>query len=125
MAGRGTDIPLGPGVNALGGLHVICCQFNATRRIDRQLRGRAGRRGEPGSIETMHSLEAPLLAAYVPRWLATSLAKRDEIRPRGLAALLARLPQRLEQARQRAQREQLLQQDLELERGLAFGGRGE
>jgi len=125
MAGRGTDIPLGPGVSALGGLHVICCQFNAARRIDRQLRGRAGRRGEPGSVETLLSLEAPLLAAYVPDWLATRLAKCEEICPRGLAALFARLPQRLEQARQRAQREQLSQQDQELERGLAFGGRGE
>jgi preprotein translocase subunit SecA len=104
---------------------VVCCQFNAARRIDRQLRGRAGRRGEPGSVETLLSIESPLLAAYLPGWLAAILAKRDEIRPRGLAALLARLPQALEQARQRAQREQLLQQDLELERGLAFGGRGE
>lgn len=125
MAGRGTDIALGPGVKELGGLHVICCQFNAARRIDRQLRGRAGRRGEPGSVETLLSLQAPLLAAYVPRWLAAALAQREEIRPRAISSLLARLPQRLEQSRQRAQRAQLLQQDIDMERGLAFGGRGE
>ncbi|HKX43020.1 MAG TPA: prepilin peptidase, partial [Burkholderiaceae bacterium] len=51
MAGRGTDIPLEDGVAELGGLHVICCQLNAARRIDRQLAGRCARQGDPGSVE--------------------------------------------------------------------------
>jgi preprotein translocase subunit SecA len=51
MAGRGTDITLGPGVAALGGLHVLCCQDNASARLDRQFVGRAARAGDPGSAE--------------------------------------------------------------------------
>ncbi|HMQ79080.1 MAG TPA: preprotein translocase subunit SecA, partial [Ignavibacteria bacterium] len=49
MAGRGTDIKLGPGVADLGGLHIIGTERHEARRIDRQLRGRAGRQGDPGS----------------------------------------------------------------------------
>lgn len=53
MAGRGTDIALGAGVAQIGGLHVICCQHNASARIDRQLHGRCARQGDPGSVETI------------------------------------------------------------------------
>lgn len=49
MAGRGTDIKLGPGVAEAGGLHIIGTERHESRRIDRQLRGRAGRQGDPGS----------------------------------------------------------------------------
>lgn len=51
LAGRGTDIELGPGVAAAGGLHVLCCQDNPSARLDRQLIGRAARQGDPGSAE--------------------------------------------------------------------------
>jgi preprotein translocase subunit SecA len=51
MAGRGTDIALGAGVAALGGLHVLCCQDNTSARADRQFIGRSARAGEPGSAE--------------------------------------------------------------------------
>jgi preprotein translocase subunit SecA len=77
MAGRGTDIELGEGVAALGGLHVISCQLNAARRIDRQLAGRAARQGDPGSVQTMLSLHNPLLAqayAHVAATLSGALA---------------------------------------------------
>jgi len=47
MAGRGTDIKLGPGVKEAGGLHIIGTERHESRRIDRQLRGRAGRQGDP------------------------------------------------------------------------------
>jgi preprotein translocase subunit SecA len=64
MAGRGTDIQLGPGVAELGGLHVIGTNRHESRRIDNQLRGRAGRQGDPGSSEFFISLEDDLLSKY-------------------------------------------------------------
>jgi preprotein translocase subunit SecA len=62
MAGRGTDIKLGPDVHALGGLHVIAEERNEARRIDRQLAGRAGRQGDPGSSQFFMSYEDDLIA---------------------------------------------------------------
>jgi preprotein translocase subunit SecA len=67
MAGRGTDIKLGPGVAQLGGLHVIGTERHDARRIDRQLLGRAGRQGDPGSGQFFVSLEDELLEALGPR----------------------------------------------------------
>ena len=64
MAGRGTDIQLGPGVAKLGGLHVIGTNRHESRRIDHQLRGRAGRQGDPGSSEFFISLEDDMLVKY-------------------------------------------------------------
>ena len=64
MAGRGTDIQLGPGVADLGGLHVIGTNRHESRRIDNQLRGRAGRQGDPGSSEFFVSLQDDLLLKY-------------------------------------------------------------
>jgi len=61
MAGRGTDIKLGPGVAEAGGLHVIGTERHEAARIDRQLSGRAGRQGDPGSAQFMLSLEDQLL----------------------------------------------------------------
>jgi len=61
MAGRGTDIKLGPGVAEKGGLHVIITERNDSGRIDRQLIGRAGRQGDPGSYRLVLSLEDELL----------------------------------------------------------------
>ena len=64
MAGRGTDIRLGAGVAELGGLHVIGTQKHESRRIDNQLRGRAGRQGDPGSSRFFVSLEDDLMMKY-------------------------------------------------------------
>jgi preprotein translocase subunit SecA len=61
MAGRGTDIKLGPGVAENGGLHVIGTERHEAERIDRQLLGRAGRQGDPGTAQFMLSLEDLLL----------------------------------------------------------------
>jgi preprotein translocase subunit SecA len=61
MAGRGTDIKLGPGVAENGGLHVIGTERHEAERIDRQLIGRAGRQGDPGTAQFMVSLEDQLL----------------------------------------------------------------
>jgi preprotein translocase subunit SecA len=64
MAGRGTDILLGERVAELGGLYVIGTNRHESRRIDNQLRGRAGRQGDPGSSRFFVSLEDPLLVKY-------------------------------------------------------------
>ena len=64
MAGRGVDIRLGAGVAELGGLHVIGTNRHESSRIDRQLRGRAGRQGDPGSSQFFVSLQDPLFIKY-------------------------------------------------------------
>ena len=64
MAGRGTDIVLGEGVQALGGLHVIGTERHEARRIDNQLRGRQGRQGDPGSSRFYLSLEDDLMRIF-------------------------------------------------------------
>lgn len=64
MAGRGTDIKLGEGVKDLGGLHILGTERHESRRIDNQLRGRAGRQGDPGSSRFYLSLEDDLLRLF-------------------------------------------------------------
>ncbi|MDC2829119.1 preprotein translocase subunit SecA [Limosilactobacillus mucosae] len=64
MAGRGTDIKLGPGVKELGGLYVIGTEKHESRRIDNQLRGRSGRQGDPGTSQFFLSLEDELLIRF-------------------------------------------------------------
>jgi len=64
MAGRGTDIKLGPGVADLGGLHVLATERHESRRIDRQLRGRCSRQGDPGSSHFFISLEDDLMRLF-------------------------------------------------------------
>ena len=64
MAGRGTDIVLGEGVPALGGLHIIGTERHESRRIDNQLRGRSGRQGDPGSSRFYLSLEDDLMRLF-------------------------------------------------------------
>ena len=64
MAGRGTDIKLGEGVTELGGLHVIGSERHESRRIDRQLRGRCSRQGDPGGSQFFISLEDPLMRLF-------------------------------------------------------------
>ncbi len=64
MAGRGTDIKLGEGVKELGGLHIIGTERHESRRIDLQLRGRAGRQGDPGSTRFYLSLEDDLMRLF-------------------------------------------------------------
>jgi preprotein translocase subunit SecA len=64
MAGRGTDIMLGEGVAELGGLHIIGTERHESRRIDNQLRGRAGRQGDPGSSQFFLSMEDELMRRF-------------------------------------------------------------
>jgi len=75
MAGRGTDILLGPGVKERGGLHIIGTERHESRRIDNQLRGRAGRQGDPGSSQFYLSLEDDLMRIFAPEWVARFLGR--------------------------------------------------
>jgi preprotein translocase subunit SecA len=68
MAGRGTDIKLGEGVKELGGLHVVCTELHDSARIDRQLVGRCGRQGDPGTWRQFLALDDEILiAGYGPK----------------------------------------------------------
>ena len=69
MAGRGTDIKLGPGVADLGGLVVIGTERMENHRIDLQIRGRSGRQGDPGISKFFISLEDDLLKKWGPDWI--------------------------------------------------------
>ena len=127
MAGRGTDIVLGEGVAALGGLHVILTEYNESRRIDRQLIGRAARQGDPGSAQAIVSLEDELFSAHAPRlaaWLGRLTARRGST-PRAGLALLRRLAQGRVEHLNREAREANLKQDRRLAQVLSFSGRGE
>jgi preprotein translocase subunit SecA len=77
MAGRGTDIKLGETVPQLGGLHVICSEIHDSARIDRQLLGRCGRQGDPGTTRQYLSLEDEILrSGYGPKRAAQLRAGR-------------------------------------------------
>ena len=118
MAGRGTDIRLGPGVAERGGLHVILTEFHESARIDRQLFGRAGRQGDPGSAEAIVSLEDELFVRFAPLLRRLSLAL-----PGPLAARLLRAAaQSRAEAEHAATRRDQTELDRKLERALGFAG---
>ncbi|MDP3522338.1 MAG: hypothetical protein Q8S02_17145 [Hydrogenophaga sp.] len=129
MAGRGTDIVLGPGVAAAGGLHVLCCQHNTSRRLDRQLQGRCARQGDPGSTETWLAL--PAGSSPVLRLVAQLARARPLGTPLWQPGLqwLMRAALAWQQSRRahhdRTERRRLLQADLAWEQGLSFRGQGE
>ncbi|MFT8879054.1 MAG: accessory Sec system translocase SecA2 [Oenococcus sp.] len=82
MAGRGTDIKLGPGVRQLGGLAVIATEHMKSKRVDDQLRGRAGRQGDPGCSQFFVSLEDDLLIKQGPEWVRHYFRKKSKkVRP--------------------------------------------
>jgi len=125
MAGRGTDISLTTNTVDAGGLHVIAAGRNDAQRIDRQLYGRCGRQGEPGSCEAIVSMEDEILqncATRPVKYLSTSiLCQKDHIW-RWLGILLMRTAQRDVERRHARARRALLQRDEKLNDVLAFGG---
>jgi len=74
MAGRGTDIKLGPGVAQIGGLHVLGTERHEARRIDNQLRGRTGRQGDAGSSQFFLSFDDDLMRVFAPEWTVKALS---------------------------------------------------
>jgi preprotein translocase subunit SecA len=126
MAGRGTDILLGPGVTALGGLHVIATELNESGRIDRQLFGRCARQGDPGTCQAIVSLEDELITAHTGkllRWLAAlSLRVPEGLLSRWLSKILFRKAQWAAERLHRRMRRDLLKMDEQISDSLAFTG---
>lgn len=107
MAGRGTDIKLGPGVTELGGLHVICTEMHDAARIDRQLRGRCGRQGDPGSFRQYLALDDDILLAGLGPWRSKRLKRQGAGKAsefRGLSRLFRRAQARIEKRHYRDRR---------------------
>ncbi|MFD3273865.1 preprotein translocase subunit SecA [Paenibacillus dendritiformis] len=101
MAGRGTDIVLGPGVAELGGLHVIGTERHESRRIDNQLRGRSGRQGDPGSSCFYISMEDELIERFASeearQWRSTIQWRKSGTREPALMRWIERVQKRIEQ----------------------------
>lgn len=98
MAGRGTDIKLGDGVVALGGLAVLGTERNEARRIDNQLRGRAGRQGDPGFSRFYVSIEDDLMLRFGGEKLKKAFASlgEDYIKSKMLTRSITRAQQKIE-----------------------------
>ncbi|HUJ86766.1 MAG TPA: preprotein translocase subunit SecA [Burkholderiales bacterium] len=127
MAGRGTDIRLGEGVAERGGLHVILTEYHDSRRVDRQLFGRCGRQGDPGSCEAIVSLEDEIFEVYAPaftRRVRRLVAEGRNVPAAAYGALRA-LAQFAAERRGVRVRVQTLKLEQRLEQMLAFSGRGE
>ena len=123
MAGRGTDIKLAPGLAEAGGLHVITTELNDSARIDRQLFGRCGRQGDPGSCEAILAIEEDLVANFLP--LAAERLRHIDQLPLAMAQSVFSAAQwRAERSHSRARRD-LLDLDDYLGDVLAFSGGGE
>jgi preprotein translocase subunit SecA len=126
MAGRGTDIRLGRGIDQLGGLHVIATEMHESPRIDRQLYGRCGRQGDPGTFEVLLSLEDELCRLYLGGGYGALARRALAAGPQSvLARRLVRRAQRRAERSNAAIRRELLSMDEQLGDLLAFAGKGE
>jgi preprotein translocase subunit SecA len=124
MAGRGTDIRLGPGVAEAGGLAVLLTEWHDARRIDRQLFGRCARQGDPGSCRAVVALSDSLFAEHAPlaqRALARLHRGRESLPSPWLALLRRRAQRRAERIHARTRRD-TLRQDRQLDVTLGFAG---
>ena len=125
MAGRGTDIKLGQGVIALGGLHVIATERHESGRVDRQLFGRAGRQGDSGSAQAFVSFEDELICKYLPKSVQKVVVKSWSGNLPGkekIAKWAFNFAQRKAQAQAFKQRKDVVQADLRLDESLSFAG---
>ncbi len=101
MAGRGTDIKLGEGVKEVGGLKIIGTERHEARRIDNQLRGRAGRQGDPGESKFYLSLEDDLMRLFgservMSMYETLNIPKGEEIQHRSITKLVERAQKKIE-----------------------------
>ena len=128
MAGRGTDIRLAPGIAEIGGLHVLATERHDARRIDRQLFGRSGRQGDPGSFQTIVSLEDEVIQNIFGGRLV-QLGRRfwreDTALPDWIGGALVGIAQRIAEARHARVRSTLLRVDDQQSDLLAFTGAAE
>lgn len=128
MAGRGTDIRLAPGVAELGGLHVIATERHDARRIDRQLFGRGGRQGDPGSFQAIVSLEDEIVEDFFKESLARilrPLLPKGKPLPAAMGEFFVGIAQRSAERHHARTRNELLRIDDHLSDLLAFTGRPE
>lgn len=130
MAGRGTDIPLGEGVAARGGLHLVSLAFNDARRIDRQLAGRTARQGEAGSFRQLWTLDDQDLEAALPAGVLVlirkALRQSESTRyARTFALSMIRLAQRRLEWRHARQRRAALVAGKRIARHVTLGGHPE
>lgn len=123
MAGRGTDILLSDAARAAGGLHVIVTAFHETARIDRQLYGRAGRQGDPGSGEAITAIDDELYQLFAP-WPRRLLLASTKAWPiaNGPAEWLRRHAQAAAERRHAGARRQTELGEERLRQRLAFSG---
>jgi len=124
MAGRGTDIKLDPEVREAGGLHVIATERHEARRIDRQLFGRAGRQGDPGSYEEIVALDDELVEAHAGPMALAARAQAGSPDASVARAAVALAQQRAERLHARM-RKATLKADERVASRLAFTGRSE
>ena len=127
MAGRGTDIKLGPGVAELGGLLVIGTERHSSRRVDRQLRGRCSRQGDPGRTRFFLSLEDDLLRNHAsPEQMASLVEQAGRSRLPALGALVESAQTRIEQ-RDSLARKRILEFDdvMNQQRQIVYGYRND
>ena len=124
MAGRGTDIKVSEPAIELGGLHVICTEVHESARIDRQLIGRCGRQGDPGTYRQFMSLEDEILAAGLGEMRAKKLLRFQTQSTKALArfaglfrAAQAKIERRHFQARKMLLHHENLRQEMQLEMG--------
>ena len=101
MAGRGTDIKLGEGVKELGGLRIIGTERHESRRIDNQLRGRAGRQGDPGQSKFYLSLEDDLMRLFgseriISMYSALNIPEGEEIRHKTITSFIEKAQKKIE-----------------------------
>ena len=101
MAGRGTDIKLGDGVKELGGLRIIGTERHESRRIDNQLRGRAGRQGDPGQSKFYLSLEDDLMRLFgservMAMYEALNIPEGEEIRHKTITKFIEKAQKKIE-----------------------------
>ncbi len=131
MAGRGTDIKLGEGVPELGGLYVIGTERHESRRIDRQLRGRCSRQGDPGASKFFVSLEDDLMRLFanagpISRILEKSMTEGEELEHPALNWSIENAQKKVEQ-QNFSMRKRLLQFDdvLNTQREVVYGIRND
>jgi preprotein translocase subunit SecA len=125
MAGRGTDIRLSAEAETAGGLHVITTERNSSGRIDRQLFGRAGRQGDPGSAQAFVALDDDLFLRHLPPPEQRALAAVHRARIPGAITILRAAvsqSQRIAQARAFQQRRAVMAADTWMEDALSFCG---
>ena len=128
MAGRGTDIRLAPGVEERGGLFVLATERHEARRIDRQLFGRGGRQGDPGSYQAIVSLEDELLESFlgkIPHRFFRRFSGPGKPLPQWLGLLVSSAAQMRAERHHGGMRRRLLRIDDQLGDMMAFSGQGE